>query len=625
MSGLRGGWRRVLALDDAAACATSSLRRRTRTIEIGTLAMFAIGWLSVVRYLALDLPLIVAGLVVTMGACAANLVLLRRTLRARLCGNLAVGALYALLLLSVSVSGGFYDPNFAWLYAVPVAAAWLVDLRSSALWSLVVLATATAFWGLHEAGIALPDHIPPADHAAQSLFNRLTAISGLAVLAASFAAGQRRAEQELARSNRELQREATCVRLLQDAAVAAHEAPTFDAGLRACAERVMESAGWDIAHVWLPSGDGSGSFVSGATWITDEPEHFAALQRASTEMRAEPGSGLVGNALASGRPGWLAGASLEASPLPRARLARAQGLACAVAIPIASAGRVVAVLEFFGRDPAPPDDRLLEVLSDVAVQVGRVAQRLELDRRLRQSQKLESVGQLAAGIAHEINNPMAFVRANLALLREQWSRLRDHFEKEAAQDAPVLQRVSLAECEELIDESLEGVDRTIAIVRDVKEFSTPAEHQAGLVDLNELAESALRVAAGPRGEGIAIERAYGGLPPVPCVAGQIRQVVLNLVLNACQALGGRGHLRVETEAVAGWAIVRIIDDGPGIAPEDADRLFDPFFTTRAAGEGTGLGLFISYEIARAHAGELRVESEPGVGTRFELHLPIAPA
>jgi len=253
--------------------------------------------------------------------------------------------------------------------------------------------------------------------------------------------------------------------------------------------------------------------------------------------------------------------------------------------------------------------------------VEDVSERRALEEGLRRSQKLESVGQLAAGIAHEINNPMAFVRTNLAVLREEWHTLRKEL-AEADRDATLADR--FGECEALIDESLEGIERTIAIARDMREFAHTGSDGRSAIDVNQVLEACVRV-AGPHRQGATrIEEAYGDVPAVWGSAGQLRQVFVNLLVNALQSVGQVGTVRVETALHGDCAVVRVSDDGAGILPEHRDRLFDPFFTTKPAGEGTGLGLYVSHEIVRGHGGEIHVISSPGKGATFEVRLPLAP-
>jgi PAS domain S-box-containing protein len=251
--------------------------------------------------------------------------------------------------------------------------------------------------------------------------------------------------------------------------------------------------------------------------------------------------------------------------------------------------------------------------------VEDISERRALEEGLRRSQKLESVGQLAAGIAHEINNPMAFVRTNLAVLREEWNGLRKELRDV---DAPETLGERFGECESLIDESLEGVERTIAIARDMREFAHTGSDGRAEVDVNQVLEACVRVAGPHRRGATRIEERYGEVPPVWGSAGQLSQVFVNLLVNALHSVGQVGTVSVETRVEEERAIVRVSDDGGGIAPEHRDRLFDPFFTTKPAGEGTGLGLYVSHEIVRGHGGEIVVEATPGEGASFEVRLPV---
>lgn len=242
-----------------------------------------------------------------------------------------------------------------------------------------------------------------------------------------------------------------------------------------------------------------------------------------------------------------------------------------------------------------------------------------LRNRLVTSDRLAAVGELAAGIAHEINNPITYVRANLVALREDWNSLceaADGFDRSLELDR------RFAEGEEILEESIEGVDRIATIVHDVGAISHAGVDRFDSVDLNELLDNAVNVAT--LSFSVSIERCYSDLPVIRCAPQQIKQVFLNLLINAFQAIGDLGSIRLLTAKAENGIAIRIQDDGCGIAEGDIERIFDPFFTTRPVGEGTGLGLPLCYQIVRNHNGSIEVESERGVGTTVSVYLPCDP-
>jgi len=252
----------------------------------------------------------------------------------------------------------------------------------------------------------------------------------------------------------------------------------------------------------------------------------------------------------------------------------------------------------------------------VARDVSEVA---ALRSRLVMADRLAAVGELAAGIAHEINNPLAYVRSNLSLLRRHWDALEGEIAKTGT---PEYTAVLLGESEEMIDESLQGVDRAVAIVHDVRGLAHAAPGERESADVNTLLDGVIRMAAPQLRSSAAIVKDYATVPPLACVPQELQQVFLNLVMNAGQAIDETGEIRVITRTKGDCILVRIEDDGCGIPPEMVDRIFDPFFTTKPVGQGTGLGLGIALEIVRKHGGDIGVESTSGEGTSFSVRFPI---
>lgn len=249
-----------------------------------------------------------------------------------------------------------------------------------------------------------------------------------------------------------------------------------------------------------------------------------------------------------------------------------------------------------------------------------LAEVVSLRKGLLLSGRLAAVGELAAGIVHEINNPLAYLRANLNLLRQHWQALGGKVMELAT--SPETSEL-LGEGEELIDESLEGVEHAAAIVRDVRGLAHAGRGQWESADLHRLLDGVIRMAAPQLTARASIEKCYASIPPIFCAPQELQQVFLNLVLNAGQAIQASGTIRVITERDRGAVIVRVEDDGCGIDSKVLGRIFDPFYTTKPVGTGTGLGLGIAYEIVRRHGGEITVESELGAGASFRVRLPVS--
>jgi PAS domain S-box-containing protein len=242
----------------------------------------------------------------------------------------------------------------------------------------------------------------------------------------------------------------------------------------------------------------------------------------------------------------------------------------------------------------------------------------DLRTRVILSARLAAMGELAAGIAHEINNPMAFVRSNLSQLQTHWKTLCTELGDRIRELA--LSEIA-GEGDELIGESIDGVDRAAEIVRGIRGFSHAGGADREAANLNQLIEEVLHLAVSQMQSSVTIERYYVELPPVPCAQQELKQVFLNLIVNAGHAVENGGTVRIATDAEGDWVVVRIKDDGEGIPPELIDRIFDPCFTTESVGKGTGLGLGIAYQIVQSHGGEIDVDSAPGEGTCFHVRLP----
>jgi len=265
----------------------------------------------------------------------------------------------------------------------------------------------------------------------------------------------------------------------------------------------------------------------------------------------------------------------------------------------------------------------------------------QAQRHLLQSEKMASIGQLAAGVAHELNNPIGFVSSNMSTLdgylHDIFAITEAYAEAEAATgpQCPQLEQVQALKREkdydflrddifQLMVESKDGLSRVAKIVKDLKDFSRAGEASMQWADLHQGLDSTLNIVWNELKYKCTVTKDYGSLPQVWCEPSQINQVFMNLLVNAGHAIPDKGEITLRTGQQGEQVFVAITDTGAGIAPENLIRIFDPFFTTKPVGQGTGLGLSLSYSIVQKHQGRIEVQSAPGMGTTFTVWLPINP-
>ncbi len=298
---------------------------------------------------------------------------------------------------------------------------------------------------------------------------------------------------------------------------------------------------------------------------------------------------------------------------------------------------------------APHGGHCFMVVLDISERDERRRQYEELQRtvdrlastqeQLLQSEKMASIGQLAAGVAHEINNPIGYVGSNLGTLQDYSTALLalvQKYHEALFSEDPAARREELLQARQRLDidyivgdlpnllrESREGIERVTKIVQDLKDFSRVGRDQKMQpADLLQGLDSTLNIVWNDLKYKIRLEKHYGSLPPVECLASEINQVFLNLLLNAGQAIEQRGTIELASGCDDQEAWISITDSGCGIPPEALPHLFDPFFTTKPIGRGTGLGLAISYGIIAKHHGRIDVSSRVGQGSTFRVVLPI---
>jgi two-component system NtrC family sensor kinase len=260
--------------------------------------------------------------------------------------------------------------------------------------------------------------------------------------------------------------------------------------------------------------------------------------------------------------------------------------------------------------------------------------------QLMQSEKLASIGQLAAGVAHEINNPVGYVFSNFGTLEKYLAdlfRVLEAYEQAESELAgsPAAARLAALRAEieldylkedvpALMNESREGIKRVRKIVQDLKEFShVDTKQDWEWTSLHQGIDSTLNIVNNEIKYKAEVVKQYGELPDVQCLPSEMNQVFMNLLVNAAHAVDKtRGTITIRTGVQGQKVWVEIEDDGCGIPKENLSRIFDPFFTTKPVGKGTGLGLSLSYGIVQKHGGKLEVDSEPGRGTRFRVTIPV---
>ena len=260
--------------------------------------------------------------------------------------------------------------------------------------------------------------------------------------------------------------------------------------------------------------------------------------------------------------------------------------------------------------------------------------------------KLASLGQMVAGVAHELNTPLGFVKSNVEVVAELLIEYRALIEKIVANlraasgfaaNDPRLPRLPavlgqvaeklagdgrLAEADELLRDSADGLDQLAKLVRNLKGFARVDQDGMDLIDVNDSVESALTIASHELRDRVVVHKDLGAVPKVKVVASQINQVFLNLITNAAQAIRESGTLHIRSRRAGDMVEVEIQDSGTGIPADVLPKIFDPFFTTKPVGEGTGLGLSIVHKIIKGHGGAIQVHSQPGQGATFTVSLPV---
>jgi two-component system NtrC family sensor kinase len=407
-------------------------------------------------------------------------------------------------------------------------------------------------------------------------------------------------------------------------------------------ETICLSLDWDFGVFWRVDPHAQ-RLRCAATWRRDSLE-FPAFEALTRETALERGVRLPGRVWADSLPEWIPDIAREPESLRRSAAA-ADGLHAAFAVPIRLQGDCLGVLEFFSHEIRPVDQATLDMMASLGSQMGQSIERHQMRARVVQSEKLASLGMLSAGVAHEINNPLAYIANNLAVLERDVRFLLDildlygrgHAEFQAARPdlarevARLADDLDLAYVKEnmgkLLHSTRQGVKRVADIVQNLRGFARLDHAAVDQADVHEAIRTALDMIKGRIDRrGITIEENFGDIPEVAGSPAQLNQVFLNLLINALQAIETThrpdGRITITTATDDGEVVVEVADNGCGITDDVLPQIFDPFFTTKGVGDGTGLGLSITHGMVHDQGGHLEVESDAGQGTRFRVFLPV---
>jgi signal transduction histidine kinase len=554
------------------------------------------------------------------------------------------------------------NPSLGWRFWGPALAGGVgAGLLSAALGTVPGLA-----WPLHATAAVLPAAAGAAvgvalrERGRRHHVQRMLGLQGEEVIYSN---------NELEKKFRDLETKIEQLSLLIDLAAAVNATLDPEKIYEQTLHRLVHTMGYRSSSLFLV--DARRGVVRGHRMASAEPEAHARFE--GLEFPLDSPESLTARVVATGLPAIVGDVETAAVPvhLPSVRALNVRSL---VAVPLRVGPRVSGVLSVVSSETHRFTEADVELLSAVANHVALAVERAEsfhtieelsrgLEDKVRvrteqlrtaneelqaayrnlqstqlqliQREKMASVGQLVAGVAHELNNPIGFVFSNVATLEDFVGRLRAVVETYRALELPEAARAraqarwdelkvdyALRYLDSMIQGIREGAERARKIVRDLRVFARSEDDVWQAVDLHEEIESSLTLLNHLLRDRVRVQRKFGALPPVEGVRSQVDQVLLNLLANAAQAITGPGEITIETRADGAWVEVRIADTGPGIPREVMRRIFDPFFTTKPVGEGTGLGLSISYEIAKKHGGEITAASTPGEGATFTVRLPV---
>jgi PAS domain S-box-containing protein len=408
-------------------------------------------------------------------------------------------------------------------------------------------------------------------------------------------------------------------------------------------ETICESLDWDLGAFWRV--DTYTQRLRCATLWRHPTARLPGFEALTKELSLERNVGLPGRVWAGGRSIWISEFGLD-SDAPRHAMAEEEGLRAAFAVPVLLRGDCLGVIEFFSQVARNPDAAVLEMMANLGTQIGQFIERHQMRGRVAQSEKLASLGMLSAGVAHEINNPLAYVANNLAVLERDvrvllnilglYEQAGDTLAETAPETTREINRIAeefdLAYVKKnmarLLESTRQGIKRVADIVLNLRGFARTDKASFEQADIHDALRTALEMVHGRmERRAIAVEERLGEVQSVSGSPALLNQVFLNLLVNAMQAIDATqrpdGRISITSQARNGEVVIEVADNGCGITDDVLPQIFDPFFTTKAVGDGTGLGLSITHAMVSDHGGRMEVDSAPGQGSRFRVILPLA--
>ena len=406
-----------------------------------------------------------------------------------------------------------------------------------------------------------------------------------------------------------LLRKTELINLMQKITITANEVSTVNEAMQICLDNICLYTGWPVGHVYLPESDAR--LFPSNIWHLESPKRFKIFREITEVTKFDIGIGLPGRVLKNGKPAWIKDVTKDQN-FTRAKLAQDINVKAGFAFPVLEGKRVVAVLEFFSREAHDPDKYLLDAISILATQLGRVTERKRAEKERQKmhlkmvaSSKLATLGEVSTGVAHEINQPLTYISC---LIQNLKSGIKTH-------------SIDEKKLEEKLKFASEQIERIVSITDHMRSFGRQYDVSMEKIDLKSIFEKTLML-LGERMRLRNIKLVCANDERLPMVwgnSGQMEQVFINLFRNGIESMAGEGILTIAVEVDEQMVSVIVKDTGPGIQAEDLGRLFNPFFTTKSG--GTGLGLSITYGIIERHGGMISVVNQPDGGAVFTLSLP----